>query len=109
MSAIASRYYKLMYRAIHAADPRALVLGDRLPLYYHQDVILAMGDNVDVIRLTTTSISPTAGCAPYYFDGLGKLSNKPVLVTEFFFAAAENQSGNRNETTGSRIRTRVTS
>src|SRR5208283_1603002 len=30
--------------------------------------------------------------------GLRKLSHKPVLVSEFFFAAAENGSGNRNET-----------
>ena len=49
MSACAKRYYELMYKAIRAADPHALVLGDRLPLYYHQDAILAMGDNVDVI------------------------------------------------------------
>ena len=102
MSAIARRYYKLMYRAIHAADPRALVLGDRLPLYYHQDVILAMGNNIDVISTNYNVDTPDGWVAPYYFDGLRKLSNKPVLVSEFFFSAAQNRSGNLNENTGSR-------
>ena len=98
MSACAGRYYELMYKAIHAAHPGALVLGDRLPLYYHQDAILAMGDNVDVISTNYNVDVADGWVAPYFFDGLRKLSRKPVLVTEYFFAAAENRSGNRNET-----------
>ena len=35
--------------------------------------------------------------ADYFFDGLRKLSGgKPVLVSEWFFAARENRTGNRN-------------
>ncbi len=98
MSACAKRYYELMYKAIHAAHPGALVLGDRLPLYYHQDAILAMGDNVDVISTNYNVDVADGWVAPYFFEGLRKLSHKPVLVSEFFFAAAENRSGNRNET-----------
>ncbi len=98
MSACAKRYYELMHKAIRAAHPGALILGDRLPLYYHQDVILAMGDNVDVISTNYNVDVPDGWVAPYFFEGLRKLSGKPVLVTEFFFAAAENRSGNRNET-----------
>jgi hypothetical protein len=101
MSAVAARYYKLMYRAIHAADPRALVLGDRLPLYYHQDVIRAMGDNIDVISSNYNVDTPDGWVAPYYFDGLRKLNDKPVVVSEFFFSSAQNRSGNLNEDTGS--------
>ncbi|MGC8490623.1 MAG: hypothetical protein ACP5SH_02685 [Syntrophobacteraceae bacterium] len=101
MSAVAGRYYKLMYRAIKAADPRALVLGDRLPLYYHQDVIRAMGNNVDVISTNYNVDSPDGWVAPYYFDGLRKLSKKPVLISEFFFSSTENRSGNLNEDFGS--------
>ena len=101
MSAVAARYYQLMYRAIHAADPRALVLGDRLPLYYHQDVIRAMGDNIDVISTNYNGDTADGWVAPYYFEGLRKLDDKPVLVSEFFFSAAQNRSGNLNECTGS--------
>lgn len=98
MGDCARRYYELMFKAIRAAHPNALVLGDRLPLYYHQDAVLAMGDNVDVISTNYNVDVPDGWVAPYYFDGLRKLSRKPVLVTEFFFAASENRSGNRNET-----------
>jgi hypothetical protein len=100
MSACAKHYYELMHNAIRAVHPEALVLGDRLPLYYHQDVILAMGDNVDVISTNYNVDIADGWIAPYFFEGLRKLSRKPVLVTEFFFAAAENRSGNRNETAG---------
>ena len=35
--------------------------------------------------------------ADYFFDGLRKLSGgKPVLISEWFFAARENRTGNRN-------------
>jgi len=98
MGDCAKRYYELMFKAIRAAHPEALVLGDRLPLYYHQDAVLAMGDNVDIISTNYNVDVPDGWVAPYYFDGLRKLSRKPVLVTEYFFAAEENRSGNRNET-----------
>ena len=94
----AHRYYQLMSKAIKQAHPGALYLGDRLPLYYHQDAVLAMGDSVDVISTNYNIDVPDGWIAPYFFDGLKLLSGKPVLVTEFFFAAAENRSGNRNET-----------
>ena len=92
------RYYELMHGAIRKAHPGALILGDRMPLYYHQDAVRAMGDLVDVISTNYNVDVPDGWVAPYYFDGLRRLSVKPVLVTEFFFAAMENRSGNRNET-----------
>jgi hypothetical protein len=70
MSACAKRYYELMYKAIHAADPGALVFGDRLPLYYHQDTVLAMGDNVDVISTNYNVDVADGWVAPYFFEGL---------------------------------------
>lgn len=98
MFLVAQRYYELMFRGIRKAHPGALVLGDRLPLYYHQDAIRAMGENIDVISTNYNVDVPDGWVAPYYFNGLGILSRKPVLVTEFFFAAEENRSGNLNET-----------
>lgn len=95
---IAGRYYQLMHDAIRKAHPEALVLGDRLPLYYHQDALLAMGDYVDVISTNYNIDTADGWVAPYFFEGMRRLNDKPVLVTEFFFAAQENRSGNRNET-----------
>jgi hypothetical protein len=94
----ASRYYSLMAKALRQAHPGALVLGDRLPLYYHQDAVRAMGDNVDIISTNYNVDVPDGWVAPYYFEGLRRLTDKPVMITEFFFAAEENRSGNRNET-----------
>jgi hypothetical protein len=91
-------YYQLMADALRRAHPGALILGDRLPLYYHQDAVLAMGDNVDVISTNYNVDVADGWVAPYYFEGLRRLSKKPVLVTEFFFAAKKNRSGNQNET-----------
>ncbi|MCE5335538.1 MAG: hypothetical protein LLG06_13220 [Desulfobacteraceae bacterium] len=100
LRAYTGRYYELMHKVIRAAHPGALVMGDRLPLYYHQDAVLAIGDNLDVISTNYNVDVGDGWVAPYFFDGLRKLSDKPVLVTEFFFAAEQNQSGNRNESAG---------
>ncbi len=102
MFLVAQHYYDLMYRSIRKAHPEALVLGDRLPLYYHQDAVKAIGDNVDVISTNYNVDGPDGWVAPYYFEGLQRLSHKPVIVTEFFFAAEENRTGNRNETARSK-------
>ncbi len=101
LSLCARRYYELTSQAIRKVHPEALVLGDRLPLYYHQDAVLAMRDFVDVVSTNYNVDVPDGWVAPYYFEGLARLAGKPVLVTEFFFAAEENRSGNRNETAGS--------
>ena len=92
----ARRYYELVNKALRKAHPGALVLGDRLPLYYNQDAVLAMADQVDVISTNYNVDVPDGWVAPYYFNGLRQLADKPVLVTEFFFAAHENRSGNLN-------------
>lgn len=92
----ARRYYELVNQAIRQAHPGALILGDRLPLYYHQDAVRAMADQVDVISTNYNVDTADGWVAPYYFEGLQRLADKPVLVSEFFFAADENRSGNRN-------------
>ena len=92
------RYYRLASSAVRKAHPGALVLGDRLPLYYHQDAVLAIGDSLDVVSTNYNVDVPDGWVAPYFFEGLQKLSDRPVIITEFFFAAQENRSGNRNET-----------
>jgi hypothetical protein len=94
---VARRYYRLAAHAIHAADPEALLFGDRLPIYYDPAAVRAMAPWVDAIATNYNVDSPDGWIAPYYFDGLRRLGgNKPILVSEWFFAATENRTGNRN-------------
>jgi hypothetical protein len=94
---VAERYYTLAERAIRAADPDALYFGDRLPIYYDPAAVKAMARHVDAIAVNYNVDAGDGWVARYFFDGLEKLSSgKPVLITEWFFAARENRTGNKN-------------
>jgi hypothetical protein len=94
---VAQHYYALASRAIRSADPNALYFGDRLPIYYDPAAVRAMAPYVDAIATNYNVDSSDGWIADYYFDGLRKLSGgKPVLVSEWFFAARHNRTGNLN-------------
>jgi len=94
---VAKHYYALTAHALHAADPGALFLGDRLPIYYDPVAIRAEARHVDVIAANYNVDSPEGWIAPYFFDGLERLAPRtPVLVSEWFYAARQNRTGNRN-------------
>lgn len=94
---VAEHYYKTMWEALREADPEGLVLGDRLPIYYDPEALKAMIPYVDVISVNYNVDSPDGWLARYFFDGLRTIGgSKPVLITEWFFAAHENRTGNKN-------------
>jgi hypothetical protein len=94
---IAEHYYTLAEKAIRTADSDALFFGDRLPIYYDPAAVRVMAPHVDAIAINYNVDSGDGWIADYFFDGLRKLSSgKPVLVSEWFFAARDNRSGNRN-------------
>ncbi|MGH7914480.1 MAG: hypothetical protein ACREPW_07515, partial [Candidatus Binataceae bacterium] len=94
---IARRYYELVHDALREADPTALIFGDRLPSYYDPDAVRAMAPFVDAVATNYNVDSPDGWIAHYYFDGLRQLTgNKPVIVSEWYFAAQQNRSGNLN-------------
>jgi hypothetical protein len=94
---VAERYYSIAEKAIRAADPDALYFGDRLPIYYDPAAVKAMARHVDVIATNYNPDASDGWIAHYFWDGLEKLSGgKPVLVTEWFFAANGNRTGNKN-------------
>jgi hypothetical protein len=96
---VAGQYYRLMRDALRQADPCALYLGDRLPIYYDPDAVRAMAPYVDAISVNYNVDSADGWIAPYFFAGLKQLSGgKPVLITEWFYAAKENRSGNLDRT-----------
>jgi hypothetical protein len=92
----AERYYQLMHDGLRAADPEALIFSDRLPIYYSQDAVRAMAPYVDIIAVNYDLDGPDSWLAHYFFEGLAALTGKPVLISEFFCAAMENRSGNKN-------------
>ena len=95
--AVAEHYYATIAAALKAADPDALYLGDRLPIYYDPAAVRAAARHVDALAVNYNVDSPEGWIASYFFDGLRTLSGgKPVFVSEWFYAAAENRSGNRN-------------
>lgn len=94
---ISSLYYRLVWEALKEADPEALVLGDRLPIYYDPHAVRSMAPYVDLISTNYNVDSPDGWLARYFFEGLSELApSLPVLISEWFFAAKENRSGNRN-------------
>jgi hypothetical protein len=96
---VAEHYYRLMSRTLRDADPQALIFGDRLPIYYDPVAVRAMAPYVDAIATNYNVDSPDGWIARYYFDGLRELTgHKPILISEWFFAAHENRTGNRNNT-----------
>jgi hypothetical protein len=96
-SMVAEHYYRLAHRAIREADPDALIFGDRQQIYYDPDAIRHMASYVDVVATNYDVDVPDGSIARYFFDGLRQLTHKPVLISEWFFAAEENRSGNRNQ------------
>jgi hypothetical protein len=95
---VAEQYYRLLHRAIREADPEALIFADRLQIYYDPNAVRPMGPYVDAIATNYNVDSEDGWVARYYFDGLQQLTgNKPILISEWFFAAHENRTGNRND------------
>lgn len=94
---VTDHYYKLMSEALRAADPEALFFGDRLPIYYDPMAVRSMARHVDAIAANYNLDAPDGWVSPYFFAGLRALApERPVVASEWFFAARENRSGNRN-------------
>ena len=94
---VAEHYYAVTAAALKAADPDALYFGDRLPIYYDPDAVRVEAPRIDAFAVNYNVDSPEGWIAPYFFDGLRALGGgKPVLISEWFYAARENRTGNRN-------------
>ncbi|MGE3242443.1 MAG: hypothetical protein AB7I57_15315 [Pirellulales bacterium] len=94
---VAERFYQAAHSAIRRLDQQHLILGDRYHGFCPDAVAEAAGPYVDVISTNFDQPMWTSGRLPeYYLERLHRLTKRPVLITEYYVAARENRSGNKN-------------
>ncbi len=93
---LAERYYRLVREIIRKYDQRALILGDRYQSFYYPEVARASAPYVDAVSSNLNASWNDGTFARFYLETLHTLTGKPVFIGEFYMAARENRSGNKN-------------
>jgi hypothetical protein len=96
LAQIAERYYELLGGIVRRYDSRSLILGDRYQSFYYPEVARAAARHADIISTNLNAQWSDGTFARFYLDTLHELTGKPVIVSEFYLAAAENRSRNPN-------------
>ncbi|HEX2476101.1 MAG TPA: hypothetical protein VHK01_15225 [Lacipirellulaceae bacterium] len=100
LSLAADRYYQLMHDTLQKVEPSAMYLGDRYQSFYYPEVALASRAYVDIASTNLNASWNDGTFINAYLDTLHELTGKPLLVSEFYMAAEENHSGNKNSVGG---------
>lgn len=95
---MAERYYTLVREIIRTYDSRGLILGDRYQSFYYPEVARTSSAGVDVVSMNLNAAWNDGTFPRFYLDTLHALSGRPVIVSEFYMAAMQNRTGNRNKT-----------
>lgn len=93
---LAERYYALVHEIIRKYDQRALILGERYQSFYYPEVARAAAPYVDAISSNLNASWSDGTFARFYLETLHALTRKPILISEFYMAAMENRTGNKN-------------
>jgi len=99
MAEVYERYGQLMSDAVKAADPNHLIIGERYQQFYNPAQVRAAGRWFDVISINYGARVQDGWVSPNHLAMLERLSGRPVLIGEYYFAASENSSGSRNSGT----------
>jgi len=97
---LTQHYYRLMNRLIRKYDQKRMILGDRYAQFYYLNVAQAARPYVDVISTNYGAEWNNGDTSQFFLKTLTDLTKKPVLITEFYMAANENRSGNKNSSGG---------
>src|SRR5262245_61102159 len=97
LAIIAQRYYAVARDVLRKLDRRALVLGDRYQSFYYPEVARAAARFVDAISSNLNASWNDGSFPRFYLDTLHELTDRPVLVGEFYMCAMENGTGNPND------------
>jgi len=93
---MAERYYSLVREIIHSYDPRGLVMGDRYQSFYYPEVARASAASVDVSSSNLNAAWDDGTFPRFYLGTLHALTGKPIIVSEFYLAALQNRTGDKN-------------
>jgi hypothetical protein len=93
---LAERYYTLVHDLVRKYDRRALILGDRFPSFYYPEVVRACAPHVDAVSCNLNPAWNDGSFARYQLETLYALSGKALIIGEFYMAAQQNRSGNKN-------------
>jgi hypothetical protein len=100
LAMMAERYYSLCRDQIKKYDPDALYLGDRYISNYYPEVVEQAGKYCDVV---STNLNPDwndGGYVRYHLDTLEQLTQRPLMITEYYMTAMENSTGSPNSSSG---------
>ena len=97
LAMMGDRYYALVREIIHTYDSRGLVLGDRYQSFFYPEVARASAAHVDAVSGNFNAAWNDGVFHRFYLDTLHALTRKPVFVSEFYMAARQNRSGNKND------------
>lgn len=96
----ASKYYQLTRDCVRRYDKNHLILGDRFAQWYPAPVARAAGQYMDVVSTNYGADWVNGELSHFQLERLHRLTGKPILITEYYFAAMENRSGNKNRKGG---------
>jgi hypothetical protein len=97
---LGTRYYKLVHDAIRRYDAHHLILGDRYCQFYSLPIVKASAPFVDVVSTNLGADWNDGTLSPFFLSTLHRATGKPVMVSEFYMAAMENRSGDKNSSDG---------
>ena len=93
---IAERYYSLTKKIVCKYDKKGLILGDRYQSFYYPEVAKAASKYVDVVSTNLNANWNDGTFTRCYLSTLYELTRKPIAIGEYYMAANENRSGNKN-------------
>lgn len=96
LAVVADRYYQITHDLIRKYDQRALILGDRYQSFYYPEVARAAAPYVDAISSNLNANWNDGTFVRFYLDTMNALTRKPIIISEFYMAAMQNRTGNRN-------------
>jgi hypothetical protein len=100
MRVVSERYYSLCKQIITKYDPGALYLGDRYISSFYPEVAQSAAKYCDVVSTNLNADTPNGLFAPFYLPALRSVTKRPILISEYYEAATDNRSGNKNNSSG---------